>query len=228
MGLHIRQPPFEASGESKPIYTFLDNGYVLKVRGYIVDTISQIGQPFHMKGNEQADSKIIQTLSTCQTWWEMYANTRGSKTSTQEFCSTVYGGEWVSYSEPLPPDQRFQSLFCLAKKLLPPEKGIRLLPAQTAGTEKDHRAMASAASLRMHGKLFAMSTEQKLSCLVPLDTLEGDCICIVLGCSFPLVLRPFEKRYWLVGEAYVHDIMKGETMNGSQAGKYKEEDFALE
>lgn len=66
MGLHIRQPPFKASGDSKPIYTFLENDTILQVSGYIVDTIGEVGEPFHMKGDEHTDNKLSQTLRTFQ------------------------------------------------------------------------------------------------------------------------------------------------------------------
>jgi hypothetical protein len=115
---------------------------------------------------------------------------------------------------------------------LPSEDLFDILPQpsiqQTAENEKVRRAIVSAASLCMHGKLFAMSFDQQYSFLLPLDALKGDFICIVLGCSFPLVLRRFESRYWLVGEAYVHNIMRGETMEDFQTGKYIVEDFQLQ
>jgi hypothetical protein len=106
MGLHTHQPPFKASGESYPIYEFLENGDVFKVRGYFIDTIEQTSQPFHMNRDEQADGNIIQTLSAFQTWWAMYANNlsyRSYAIRAQEFSSTIYGGEWTPYSEPPSP-----------------------------------------------------------------------------------------------------------------------------
>jgi hypothetical protein len=57
--------------------------------------------------------------------------------------------------------------------------------------------------------------------LGPTDTSPNDFVCILFGCSVPVILRPLykdpESRTWnvkLVGEAYVHDHMKGELLIG--------------
>lgn len=55
-----------------------------------------------------------------------------------------------------------------------------------------------------------------------------DKICIVIGCSMPVVLRPVEnERYEVVGECYVDGFMKGEAMEALDSGKYKLESITL-
>lgn len=51
----------------------------------------------------------------------------------------------------------------------------------------------------------------------------GDAICILLGCSVPVILRPIHgnvldnaARLTLVGECYVHGIMNGESMKAAE------------
>ncbi|RFU27850.1 hypothetical protein B7463_g8502, partial [Scytalidium lignicola] len=41
---------------------------------------------------------------------------------------------------------------------------------------------------------------------------NGDSVCILLGCSAPLILRPVENRYLLVCAAYVDSVMDGSAM----------------
>ncbi|KAI6773008.1 hypothetical protein HG530_003966 [Fusarium avenaceum] len=50
--------------------------------------------------------------------------------------------------------------------------------------------------------------------LCPPETQDGDFICILYGCSVPVVLRetPDKKRMILIGEAYAHGKMDGEAM----------------
>ncbi|KAF5013168.1 hypothetical protein FDECE_797 [Fusarium decemcellulare] len=48
------------------------------------------------------------------------------------------------------------------------------------------------------------------------STRPGDCIYIVEGCNVPLVMRPAEGCFHLVGEAYVHGIMHGEFVHAHQ------------
>ncbi len=229
MGLHIRKPSYAASGSSQAIYSFSNN--ILKVQGYVVDTVGDMGSPFHMKGDLAADDKILQTLNTLQNWWKIYSTARGPEADTEEFTSTVYGGRWAAFSEPLPYQQRFSAFSGLSRSLLPSVEANPLPPPsvtpESPNMEKDYRAMVSSATLRMHGKRITMSAQQRLPCLAPLDTVKDDFICILFGCNVPVILRRFESTYWLVGEAYVHGIMNGETVEYANT-KYIVEEFMLE
>lgn len=46
--------------------------------------------------------------------------------------------------------------------------------------------------------------------IVSVEAREGDVICTLLGAQVPFVLRPNGICYNLVGECYIHGIMKGE------------------
>ncbi|MCJ1251893.1 hypothetical protein MMC30_009131 [Trapelia coarctata] len=61
------------------------------------------------------------------------------------------------------------------------------------------------------GKLFIL-TEDRYMGLAPLDTTEGDRICVILGCSVPFIVRPTVDGWILIGECYVHGLMDGEVM----------------
>ncbi|MCJ1358519.1 MAG: hypothetical protein MMC33_008519 [Icmadophila ericetorum] len=73
--------------------------------------------------------------------------------------------------------------------------------------------------------VFIRSKEKKLFELSPWRTEPGDIICILLGCSVPVILRKHEHKnrasmsyYKLIGEAYIHSMMDGEAlMNKSEA-----------
>lgn len=56
---------------------------------------------------------------------------------------------------------------------------------------------------------------------------NGDLICIIFGCSTPIVLRGKENSFELVGEAYVHGIMHGEALEEIASQKYVLQDFEL-
>lgn len=51
--------------------------------------------------------------------------------------------------------------------------------------------------------------------LAPKWTQVGDIICVLPGCCVPMVLRPVEHYYSLVGECYVLGLMDGEMLNDS-------------
>jgi len=50
------------------------------------------------------------------------------------------------------------------------------------------------------------------------QTRPGDLICIIFGCSTPLVIRPFDNYFQVVGEAYVQGFMDGEAMKFVDSG----------
>ncbi len=53
--------------------------------------------------------------------------------------------------------------------------------------------------------------------IAPTDAQIDDIVCVLLGCSVPVVLRPLDasnmrKGYVVVGEAYLHGVMDGEVL----------------
>jgi hypothetical protein len=64
-------------------------------------------------------------------------------------------------------------------------------------------------------KLFTYETaaESKPRGIGPIDMKPGDLVCILFGCSVPVILGeydPISKTYAFIGECYVHAMMEGE------------------
>jgi hypothetical protein len=61
------------------------------------------------------------------------------------------------------------------------------------------------------------TARRKRLALVPRDTERGDIVCILFGCSVPIVLRKVvggvEDSYIFIGESYVHGMMAGEAFD---------------
>ena len=57
------------------------------------------------------------------------------------------------------------------------------------------------------------------------QTEVGDSICLLQGCSVPMLLRKCEGGYRVIGEAYVHGMMNGESWKRRR--KEKQKVFAL-
>jgi hypothetical protein len=56
-----------------------------------------------------------------------------------------------------------------------------------------------------------MVTERDSIGLAPFEAVVGDMICMLWGCSVPVILRDLGgKKCQLIGECYVHGIMHGE------------------
>ncbi|PWY68221.1 HET-domain-containing protein [Aspergillus eucalypticola CBS 122712] len=63
--------------------------------------------------------------------------------------------------------------------------------------------------------------------LVPPKTQEGDLVCVLFGCSVPVILRKQGSHYIFIGESYVHGIMDGEAIQMMNEGHLVEEEFTL-
>lgn len=67
---------------------------------------------------------------------------------------------------------------------------------------------------------------RKLYGLAPQRSEKGDSVCILHGCSVPVVLRPRAEFWELVGECFVYGIMDGEAMQ-TKAYTDKTQEFLL-
>jgi hypothetical protein len=63
--------------------------------------------------------------------------------------------------------------------------------------------------------------------LAPSSTERGDKVCVLLGCKVPLILRPIDDYFQVIGDAYIHGIMHGEAVEGVESGVCAFRDFEL-
>jgi hypothetical protein len=63
--------------------------------------------------------------------------------------------------------------------------------------------------------------------LAPSGVREGDRVCVLLGCHMPLVLRPVNDQFHVIGDVYLHGVMHGEAIEGLEGGICTLRDFDL-
>jgi hypothetical protein len=66
--------------------------------------------------------------------------------------------------------------------------------------------------------------------LAPITARAGDTCCIIFGARTPFIVRPVAhllRQYKLIGEAYVHGIMKGEIVERRANGEFQEDAIIL-
>ena len=212
---------FAASGRYAPSATFLRGG-VLKVKALPIDGIPgcTLGE-----ANKANPDKLQEVMPTFRSWMEIM---RGA-------CS----GEYVSGGE---------CLDAFYRTMLLDQDGD-----MTSGDEESSSSITSLPELEdalqssigkyigtrtSHGRFF-VSTRQYMG-LAPQDACGGDKIYILLGASVPFVLRKQQQQqqqeqerdsgpcyHRLIGEAYVHGIMKGSCAREYCQGKRKAEDVYL-
>ncbi|KAJ8130179.1 hypothetical protein O1611_g3454 [Lasiodiplodia mahajangana] len=83
-----------------------------------------------------------------------------------------------------------------------PERGLEV------ATDGEEGKMATGSTSSKVG----MDGEAELFGLGPPDMANGDYVCILIGCSVPVVLRDRGQYMQLIGECYAHGKMEGEAM----------------
>ncbi|KAL8955847.1 MAG: hypothetical protein Q9193_006442 [Seirophora villosa] len=89
-----------------------------------------------------------------------------------------------------------------------------------------HDILARTFMARLDGRIFAVSDQGYFS-LVPAESCIQDVIAIVQGSELPLILRPSEKGFLFVGQAYVHGVMGGEVWRDVEEGKIHLEEISI-
>jgi len=73
---------------------------------------------------------------------------------------------------------------------------------------------------------FVITKERRMG-LAPPRTQRNDIICILLGCSVPIILRQDGQNFMLLGESYTHGLMHGEALKGVETGLFTLQEFRI-
>ena len=63
--------------------------------------------------------------------------------------------------------------------------------------------------------------------LVPEVTATDDLVCVLYGCDTPVILRPENAHFVLIGECYIHGLMDGELVDALRFGAVSETCFEV-
>jgi len=246
MGLHHHEPAFTAAGDTIADIEFLHNGSVLKTKGIIIDTITTLGMPYKKSG---APSNVVPALEAFHDWWSIFISAHSTSLSSQiRFSRAITCGTW-NFSSEEAYAAKLEAIFALSDGLLSESEFLRSGPpsrsstmgssvfslteeemdveGQGEGEEEEKvqfQAILEAGQTMNKRRLFL--SEGGLVGLAPRNAEEGDIVCVLLGCRFPVVLRRGVLTT-LVGEAYVDEYMNGEAIAGLKEGRFALESFEI-
>ncbi|KUJ13377.1 HET-domain-containing protein [Mollisia scopiformis] len=229
---HYFDVSYDSSAGSMPIWELSASEKLLGVRGFVFDVIED-----HVTTEEDDDqgfavSKPVDMLIS-------EASKLGSRFTLPPFDNMIEIGQTISvgYSNDKP--KHFCSGFAAFRLHLMKEaqnqgrsvsidlapEGDSSIRQASEGVEID--GIYWATSRFCAGRKLFSTREGSLG-LGPSVLKEGDLCCILFGAPVPLILRCAGKQYKLVGEAYVHGVMKGEAMVDWMLGEcYQEQTFEL-
>jgi hypothetical protein len=93
----------------------------------------------------------------------------------------------------------------------------------------DHHAVydMKLAALAVRARRLATTATGYLG-LVPTETELGDTIAVLFGCSFPVILRPHNDAFLVVGECCIPGLMDGETIDAEERGEFCAVDITIQ
>jgi hypothetical protein len=96
-----------------------------------------------------------------------------------------------------------------------------------ASEYKDHLYNMQLTAVALRNRRLFTSSKDGLFGLAPDEIEVGDWIAILVGCNYPVILRPYRHGYKYVGECYIDGLMDGEAFQATNSDRYKFGDILI-
>ena len=217
---------YAAAEDSKLLSKATPDGGSIVIFGMLFDTVSNISALVDpsLKDLIQCDSHtgefVTRSMHLATTHCQPYPSASGL---FDAFWHTLVAGKDDSGTIKAPSE--FAEIFALlidcatgSSPSMPdqptPTRKLTLENLRHRRPGRTYRQMQVAFEAAVRGRRFGTTAKQYMG-LFPRGTRDGDRICVFAGGHVPFVVREQQtssSRYQLVGECYVHGIMKGEAM----------------
>ncbi|KAH8594437.1 heterokaryon incompatibility protein-domain-containing protein [Bisporella sp. PMI_857] len=223
---------YQAAGTTEPLCTFSEDDFRLVARGGLVDRVDHVSP--HYRENENPSDKEIYKIAELD--WQLYCTLVDStnpyggdeEARLKAFRGTQILGRDVSGKEEDFSDGTFHDMFWkyigVTALREDPEAVPLGDPRFNYGTSESAnnfggRARVDQATSYMRYDCRFFITQQGYIGRGPPSLQQGDQVCVLFGGRVPFILRKDKEveEFQLVGEAYVHGIMKGEAMQDLSA-----------
>jgi hypothetical protein len=252
MNGHKGRQGYAASGRHSPRYTISKDNKIFKCRGTIVDIVQSIagtrnksclGTVLSQKTASFILDEISRTLLLDRE--DKYLNRRASP---GQFYNDFRGLCQAAERHPEDVPDLFFRWFRLNQDLViqghslreickrsskRPEFASRYPPTPTGTSTQSQFYSRFVDTTQYMGKMLVTTRDDRIA-MAPKRAQKGDRVCVILGCSIPLVLRKkatpngnHKFCYEVIGECYLDGIMAGEAIEQADAGYLEYEKFRL-
>jgi hypothetical protein len=243
----LRSKNFNAALGSQADAKFDSAGRVLRVKGICASELQSVAISLNFAGTQHLHEghSLYHILFAICDWHELAIKTTGDETNQQKaFHKVIFMNPYANDRDILPEAldidgaKLLECFTAVIARFMPeyPLYGM-LRNAQLRyqnAIPKDHRndALQRACIIvkdfaeSMKGRRFFTSSTGQMG-IAPYSAEIGDIVSILLGSPYPVILRPHEGYYTVIGEAYAYGLMHGEAMEKLAAGEYKLQEFEL-
>jgi len=206
-----------AAGSTRAKISSMEGGTII-VKGYIVDIIQSVGDSCRM----DFPTDLYDLLEAFRSWWAMWKSLNGSSDAAQEsFVRTLFCNQVKNSDGGVQPFRWILEILCkLSLERHPKVLLDATLQALLEDSEYNHTPALTPAKMTwvttvarniIHRRFFVSSSGRPGLALNATDV--GDKICILFGCRVPVILRPIDGHYVILGPAYVDGLMYGAAMD---------------
>jgi hypothetical protein len=226
---------YYAGGLHDPPPLYISDG-VLNLRGCIFDNVTWTHRPFSgtdfdiqsakMSNSERPPLEVL--------WDEMIGNITISKSPYDDlhvaFSLTLAAG--LSGLRPAEDNLKtFFKCFCAYLQQIALSSSSKFdystaIELHQAASGSDWTQYMADAKRACHNRIFFSATRGYFG-IGPTVMQAGDVCCVFLGAGVPFILRKEGFRYILLGESYVHGVMRGEVLQMCQSGGFHSGEISI-
>lgn len=233
--------PHRSHGETITKLEILEEDHlVLRIEGMEVDTIAACSRPLQCRDFYSNKMPKVSPTTIERLWHEVcekqhfdsrdrYLN---GQTAFFAFVQTLSNGcvqaaghDCMPY-EDIPETEWLQEAAAHILATVGTSGNILEEMESLAGKKEGQNNWGRWAASASEGRVFAR-TEIGYYVLGPAVLEAGDKVCVLFGSKVPFCLRPMGRRYMLVGECYVHGLMKGEALDMLSRGSLQKKTFDI-
>ncbi|KIW02607.1 uncharacterized protein PV09_06055 [Verruconis gallopava] len=216
----MQKAGWNASSDSALFAEIQGNDAILELQGVVLDTIlSEYELDPDVLFNENEHSSVLGNPtdhSLLKLWREqrdlVFSLYPSTKQLAKAFASTFVLGYRINYDEEyrerLMADFSAHVIRLVQLCAQDSRQYAEMADEAPNGDWKNYLHEAHSMSYR---RAFIRTTKGYMG-LVPNATQVGDSVCIIFGCKVPYILRKINGHHFLVGDAYIHDVMDGQAM----------------
>lgn len=230
--------------DTKAEVSFESDGFILNARGFCIDKIVSLTEEFEFEGPFM--TIIPNTIKTFHSWRSFFQAHKGNSGYLVEddyaFCRTLLCGKVkdsnlesenhlrecrkilgaiVWKSQILDPDRELDEELVKFRRSFSRSRNINQ-KTKVLGNKLIKRF-----ALYMNARRFFISSGRRIG-IVENDVVKGDMVCILRGCSRPVILRPRKAGGFIfVGGAYMDKYGDGRAEEELKDGKYELQNFEI-
>ena len=215
---------YHASGSTIAEATIRAEEGILTAKGVLVATIAQLGKATQMTHSRD----IQQAIVAVHQWRRLVEENQGDDEAHLETFARTLRCDRVKLEDGDNHETLSEKLLAILMtiKELKSKMQIKELKESTERKDIHTKAEVEGIAQQIFKRKVFLSFSGSMG-LAPEEALAGDLICVLLGCSVPVVLRAIGSHYVHIGDVYLDGYMSGRAVEEEDGRRLDFRDFEI-